>query len=827
MRGVVCRHHSLRTKTQVLKTMFRNYLKTAFRNLFKSKGFSAINIIGLACGLATCLLIILYVTDELNYDYYNKKIDRIYRLDADLQFGGHHFMLASTPDPLGAALKSEFPQVEQYVRLRDHGGFLVKKDNQNVQEDKVILADSTLFDVFTLHMISGDPHTALVEPNSVVITETTARKYFNSTDVVGKSLTVNDTSVYKITGVIKDVPKESHFHYDFFVSMYGQLSPYEINQWTSNNFNTYIVLSKKADAKKIDAQLNGFVMKNVEPFFKSWNLTKEEFAKQGNYLHYSLMPLSRIHLYSGKDGELEANGNIQYVYIFSIIALFILLIACVNFMNLSTARSSGRAKEVGVRKVLGSMKKNLISQFLTESLLISFLSMILALIIAGLLLPYFNTLSGKELTMASFFDSWLLPSLILLVIIVGLFAGLYPAFYLSSFKPAAVLKGKVAAGFKTGWLRSGLVVFQFAISIFLIIGTLVIYSQLNYIRSKDIGYDRYHILVIKNTESLGNSAKVFKDEVLKLSGVKDATMTGYLPTAGWRSDSPLFPTPATDTKNAVSSQIWRIDENYIPTLGMKMVQGRNFSKDFPTDSSGIIINEAFAKLAGITDAVNHPLYYMNNFPSKDFTKYHIIGVVKNFNFSSLHDEVTPLCFLLSQQTGSLAFRINTSNAGNLITSIENIYKKVAPSMPFKYSFMDADFNKIYQSEQRTAALSITFSILAILIACLGLFGLITYAAEQRTKEIGIRKVLGATVTDISSMLSKDFLKLVFIAALISLPVAWWAMNKWLEGFAYRIKIEWWIFLTAIITALIIALITVSFQAIKAAVANPVKSLKSE
>ncbi|MEO6135052.1 MAG: ABC transporter permease [Ginsengibacter sp.] len=810
--------------------MFKNYFKTAFRNLVKSKGFTTINIIGLAAGLATCLLIILYVTDEMSYDKFNQKVEQIYRVDADVQFGGHHFVLASTPDPLGPALKREFPQVKQYVRLRDHGGLMIKKGDQNIPEDKVLLADSTLFDVFTLPMISGDSRTALVNPNSVVITESMAKKYFpgiGNNDIVGKTLTVDDTSLYKITGLIKDVPEASHFHYDFFVSIYGQLAPYETDQWTSNNFNTYIVLDKNADPKKLIARLDPFVMKNVAPEFKSMNLTEEEFKKQGNYLHYDLMPLSRIHLYSQKDGELEANGNIQYVTIFSLIALFILLIACVNFMNLSTARSAGRAKEVGVRKVLGSLRKHLISQFLIESLLISFVAMILALVIAGLLLPSFNLLSGKNFSLNAFLSPWLLPSLLLLVIIVGLLAGMYPAFYLSSFKPVAVLKGKLAGGLKTSWLRSGLVIFQFAISIFLIIGTLVIYTQLNYIRNKDIGYKRDQVLVIKHTYVLGNSEKVFKEELLKLSGVQQVTMTGYLPTAGWRSDSPLFPKPTLDTKDAVSTQIWRIDEDYIPTLQMKMAQGRNFSKDFSTDSSGIIINEAFAKLIGYKDALNKPLYYNVDFPQKGAIKYNIIGVVKNFNFNSLHENVTPLVFLFSPQTGSMAIRIKTDHADQLISSIENTFKKLAPGMPFSYSFMDADFNKTYKAEQKMGGLSITFSALAILIACLGLFGLITFAASQRTKEIGIRKVLGASVSNVTSMLSKDFLKLVFIAALVSFPLAWWAMSQWLQGFAYRVQLNWWIFAIAGLAAILIAMITISFQAIKAAIANPVEALRAE
>ena len=807
--------------------MFKNYFKIAFRNLWKNKGFSAINIFGLAIGLAICLLILFYVNNELGYDRYNTKADRIYRIDGELQFGGNHFVLAQIPDPMGPTLKQDYPEVEQYVRFRDHGGIMVKKGNQNVEEDKVIYTDSTLFSVFTLPMLHGDPSTALVEPNSVVINESTAKKYFNSTDVVGKTMVIGDTGNYKITGVIKDIPKQSHFHYDFFISMYGQLSPYEINQWTSNNFNTYIVLKKGADAKQLSGQLNGFVMRYVAPLFQSMNLTPEKFAQQGNYLHYSLMPLTKIHLNSNKAGELEANGNIEYVYIFSLIAFFILLIACVNFMNLSTARSANRAKEVGVRKVLGSLRKNLIIQFLSESVLISFISLGLALIIAALLLPYFNQLSGKDMTLDLFLKPWLLPTAILLMIIVGFIAGSYPAFYLSSFKPVQVLKGKLAKGFRSSWLRSGLVVFQFCISIILVIGTLVIYVQLNYIRNKDIGFDRSHVLIIKNTDALGRQAKVFEDEVKKINGVENATMTGYLPTSGWRSDSPLFPDATADTKNAVSTQIWRIDENYIPTLGMKIVKGRNFSTDFPTDSSGIIINEAAAKLFGFKDPLNRQLYYMNDFPKKELTKFHIIGVVKNFNFNTLREVVTPLCFLYEPQNSSVTFRVHSANIPHLISMIQDKFKSLAPEQPFSFSFMDEDFNKTYSNEERMGKISMAFSGLAILIASLGLLGLITFAAEQRAKEIGIRKVLGAKGTNIVSMLSKDFLKLVLIASVIAIPLAWWAMNKWLQGFAYRIQISWWILIGAALLAVFIALATIFYQAMKAAIANPVKSLRSE
>ena len=814
--------------------MFKNYLKIAFRNLWKNKGFSAINIVGLAIGLATCLLMLFYVTDELSYDKYNEKADRIYRVDGDIKFGGNHFVLAVAPDPMGAALKKDFPQVEQYVRFRGYGGLLVKKENQNINESKVIYADSTLFDVFTLPMIYGDPKTALTEPNSVVITESTAKKYFpqgamhNSTNVVGKNLVINDTTNLKITGVIKDIPSQSHFNFDFFVSLSSNDESRQ-NNWVSNNFNTYIVLKKGADPKKLEAQFPSLVVKYVGPQVKQlMNINMDDFAKSGNFDTYNLTPLTDIHLHSNKTAELDGNSSIEFVYIFSFIAVLILLIACVNFMNLSTARSSNRAKEVGVRKVLGSLKKSLVTQFLTESILISFIALILAVCIAWLLLPYFNQLSGKQLGKDVFTNPWLLPSLIALMLIVGVIAGSYPAFFLSAFNPVEVLKGKMSKGFKSNWLRSSLVVFQFFISIALIVGTIIIYKQLKFIRSKDLGYNRSQVLIIKNTYPLGNNAKTFKDEVLQTAGVQNATMTGFLPTSDWRSDSPLFPDATLDQKKAVSMQVWPIDENYIPTLDMKMAKGRNFSKDFKTDSTGIILNESAAKLFGFTDPLNKTLYYMNNFNNKnDITAYHIVGIVKDFNFSSLREEVTPLALMYHNQNGSISFRINSTNIPGLIANIENKWKAMASGQPFTYSFMDDDFNNTYKSEQRTGKIFISFAILAIFIACLGLFGLVTYAAEQRTREIGIRKVLGASVNSIVSMLSKDFLKLVIIAMLIAFPVAWWAMHNWLQHFAYRISITWWVFAIAGGMALLIALLTVCLQAIKAAFANPVNNLRTE
>lgn len=808
--------------------MFKNYLKVALRNLWKNKGFSAINIIGLSVGIAVCLLITLYVIDELSYDKFNTKADRIDRVDGDIQFGGNHFILAVAPDPMGPTLKKDFPQIEQYTRFRGYGGFLVKKGTENVQEDNVIYADSTLFDVFTLPMIDGDPGTALKDPRSIVITESTARKYFATiSNVVGKNFIINDSGNYKITGVIRDIPKQSHFRYDFFVSL-STSDESRQNNWISNNFNTYIVLKKGADPKALEAQFDALVDKYVGPQVKDvLNLNIEEFKKSGNFDRYLLTPLTQIHLHSNKVAELGANSNIQYVYIFSAIAMFILLIACVNFMNLSTARSANRAKEVGVRKVLGSFKKDLIRQFLMESLLVSFIALLLALLIAILLLPYFNQLSSKDISLSFISVPLLLPTLILIALVVGLLAGSYPAFYLSSFNPAQVLKGKIAGGFKRSWLRSGLVVFQFWISIVLIIGTVVIYKQLNYIQKMDIGYDRSQVLIVNNTYALGEQAKAFREEIEKLPDVRKATMTGYLPTSGSRSDSPLFPEATMNQKTAVSMQIWRVDENYVPTLGMQIAKGRNFSKQFLTDSTGIIINEAAAKLLGFKDPLNKSLYYLNDFNSKSITTYHIVGVVKNFNFNSLRENVTPLALTLGNETGSMAVRINAKNAASIISKIEAIYKKMAPGQPFAYSFMDEDFNRIYTAEQRIGNISVTFSIVAIVIACLGLFGLVTYAAEQRIREIGIRKVLGASISSIVGMLSVDFLKLVLVASFIAFPFAWYVMHQWLRDFAYRIDVEWWIFPFAGIIAIFIALLTIAFQAIKAAVSNPVESLRTE
>ncbi|MBA3648523.1 MAG: ABC transporter permease [Chitinophagales bacterium] len=807
--------------------MIRNYLKVALRNLRKNKGFSLINIIGLSVGLATCILILLFVQDELNYDRYNKNAGRVYRTDADIQFGGAHFILAVSPPQLSSVMLKEYPQVEAAVRFRDYGGFLVRKGNENIQENRVIYADSSLFSVFTLPMIAGNANNALSDPKSIVVTRDIAMKYFNRTDVVGQNFTINDTGNYKITGVIENVPRQSHFNYDFFVSL-SQSPEAKQDNWLSNNFNTYVLLKPGVDGKKFESHLDEIVNKYVFPQAQQMlNVSKENMLKSGTHVYYSLTPLTQIHLHSNKVAELSANSDIRYVYIFSIIAVLILIIACVNFMNLSTARSVNRAKEVGIRKVAGSLRSNLIFQFLTESTLISFFSLLLALVIVLLLLPYFNQLSGKEISIGSVSISRVVPLLLALVLIVGLLAGSYPAFFLSRFKPIEVLKGKFSSGFKGSWLRSSLVVFQFATSIILIVGTIVIYNQLNYIRNKNLGYNREQVLVIQNCYPLGKQAKTFEAELLKLAGVQRATLTGYLPTGSYRSDSPLFEDPTLDQHKSVSMQNWLVDENYIPTLGMQMVKGRNFSSQFATDSDAIIINESAAKLLSFKDPINQKLYLLKNLQTKAVSAYNIIGVVKDFNFNSLREQVTPMVLFDREEHGSIALRINTSNIPGLIRQVQDKWKTMAPGQPFAYSFMNDDFNNTYLSEQRIGKIFVSFAILAILIGCLGLFGLVTYAAEQRTKEIGIRKVLGATVSNIVALLSKYFIRLVIVAAIIAFPIAWFGMNKWLQDYSYRVSIDWWTFAVAAIIIITISMITVSFHAIKAAIANPVKSLRTE
>ncbi|WPU95422.1 ABC transporter permease [Mucilaginibacter sabulilitoris] len=805
--------------------MLKNFIKIAFKNLLKNKGVTVINILGLAAGLATCLLIVFYVVDELSYDRFNQKADRIYRVNADIKFGGNSSSYAVTPPPLSAALKAEFPEVERSVRMIAATEIRFKKGNEYVNENKVVYGDAGIFDVFTLPMIDGDPKTALKEPNTIVLTENAAKKYFNSIQVVGRYITLVNSNVnYKITGVLRNIPSQSHFNFDFFMSM-PSLESSKGNNWNGFSFTTYALLKPGANGNLFEKKVNNLFRKYFaqQPGF-SW----KNFEKSGNAISLTLTPLTSIHLTSNRQYEFEPNSSMEYIYTFSAIALFILLIACINFMNLSTARSANRAREVGVRKVLGSSRKNLILQFLAESLLTTFFATMIALVAAWLLLPLFNQVSGKELNISAQTLSWLLPALLLIMLIVGVVAGSYPAFYLSGFEPIKVLKGRLSTGFKGGGFRNFLVVMQFSISIFLVIGTLVIYNQLNYIRNKDLGFDRNHVLVVKNTIGLSN-ARLFKQQVKGISGVANASLSGFIPTGRLRQPNSVFTNKVPNSRNALFTEIWPVDEDYLQTMGMALSKGRNFSSQMPTDSLGMIINETAARMLGFTkDPLNKTLYYIpDGGPNNSVKQYHIIGVVKDFNFSSLRDNITPVVILLENNNNALSVRFNDNNLKPYIAQIQNKWNTLSPNQHFEYSFMDDDFNSAYRTEQRTGSLFLIFTTLAVFIACLGLFSLAAYAAEQRNKEIGIRKVLGASVSNIMRMLSADFIRLVGIAFIIASPLAWYAMHKWLQGFAYREAIQWWVIAVAGLGAIIIAFITISSQSIKAALSNPVDSLRSE
>ncbi|AFK03712.1 protein of unknown function DUF214 [Emticicia oligotrophica DSM 17448] len=811
--------------------MIRNYLKIAWRNILKNKLYSFINIFGLAIGLTCFLLITLYVVDELSYDRQFKDAERIYRINSDIKFGGAEQRMAVSSDPFGAILKKDYAEVEQYVRLyANNSRRFIKKGNEFLVENNCLHADSTLLDVFPLNIIEGDSRRILTEPNTLVISQTAAKKYFGNASALGKTLTIgiNNPIEYKITAVYEDMPSNIHFQTDMFFP-FKNINDYKFDNFLNHNFYTYIKLRKGVDykefEKKFDVVIDKYILPQAKVFMDINSM--EDFKKGGNYLKYSLTPLLDIHLKSDRIYELSPNGDIQYVYIFSVVALFLLLIACINFMNLSTARSANRAKEVGIRKVMGTQRNSLIIQFMSESVLTSYLAFMIALTIAILLIPYFNDIAGKQFTIQSLFQVQYLPFLILLPMAVGVLAGYYPSFFLSSFRPIEVLKSKLNANYRRSNFRNTLVTFQFVTSLVLVISTFIIYRQLNYIQNKNLGFSKDQILVVTGTSSLRDNNHVFKEEVKKMAGVKNATFAGFLPVANSsRTDNTFSKEALFNTQNSFNMQAWEIDEDYIPTLDMKVLQGRNFSKVFSTDSSAVIINEKAAKMIGYDNPIGKKLY-INNGNINDVKALTIIGVVKNFHYESMRESVGPLCFRYGKSAWVTAFKINTDEPQTLVKQIEAKWKTFAPEIPFNYHFMNESFDEMYRAEQRIGTIAMVFSLLTVFIACLGLFGLITYIAEQRTKEIGVRKVLGASVWSIVQLLSKDFLKLVCLAFLIASPLAYYAMNIWLKSFAFRTEISIWIFLGAGVVTILIAIFTVSLQSMKAALMNPIKSLKSE
>ncbi|MFB2119081.1 ABC transporter permease [Parapedobacter sp. 2B3] len=807
--------------------MIKNYFKIAWRNLIRNKWSSSINIIGLAIGLATCLIILLFVNHELGYDRFHKKADRIARIYFEGNVQGEKMKETVVMAPVAETLKKDFPEVEDATRLRSYDWAPQLAVHDHVfKQDALAYVDANFFDVFTLPFITGDPKTALVDPNTVVLTKAIAQKYFGDEEALGQIIhfKTEDKAPMKVTGVIENIPLNSHFQFGLLTSM-NSLDDARQQNWMNSNYYTYVLLKDKRDFEKLDAKVPRLVDTYIGPQMKDGTgQTLAEFRKSGSNLTFQLQRLTDIHLYSDFPYDLSAPGDVRYVYIFSAVALFMLLIACINFMNLSTAEAAKRTREVGIRKVLGSLKSELVKQFLMETILIATIALLLSLLLIKVALPFFNDLSGLQLTLSFTEKPWMTPALIGTVLITALLAGSYPAFYLSSFKPVAVLKGKWNPVKNGVSFRSTLVVFQFFISIMLIVSTIVVYKQLSYIRNKDVGYDKDKVMVISNVWALGNNVDVFKQQLQNDPAVAHVSASRYLP-AGGSDNNNFFVSTEQEPDRLVKTLRYEIDEHYIPTLGIQLESGRNFSQQYGTDSAAVIMNEAAVNALGWKgDALGRTISRNGNNGEEI---YRVIGVVKDFHFRSLHERISPLVMVLAPDPGNLVVKINTADIPSFTAKLQQRFTAYGAEDPMDYSFLDERYNNTYKAEQKIGTILGVFAMLTIFIACLGLFGLAKFTAEQRTKEIGIRKVLGATATQLSAMLSKDFSKLVLIAVAIASPIAWWAMNKWLEDFAYRIDIQWWMFAAAGLLAGAIALVTVSWQAIRAAVANPVDSLRDE
>lgn len=806
--------------------MFSNYFKIALRNLLKQKAFSAVNILGLSIGLTTCLVIMLYVMDELGYDRYSEKWDRIVRVTLRKTQNGNQVQWPVVGPAMAADLRSEFPEIEQVTRIRSYGSSYVSYNNTEFKETRFAAVDAGFFEVFTLPFIEGESKSALKDPNSIVITEAVARKYFGNEEALGKILELKDRGKsFKVTGVIKEIPKKSHFHFDLFIPL-SNLKEAAINSWFYFEYYTYLVLPEGYDHKNLEAKLPQVAQKymagDVQEFF---GMSYGQLRQKGDGFDFALQPLSAIHLYSDFPFDIGMNGDIEYVYIFSAIALFMLLIACINFMNLSTARAAKRAKEVGIRKVLGSVRSALIQQFLSESLLMTGFALLAGLLLLWLALPFFNYLTGKELTLVNLLHPVVIMFILLTAGVVGLLAGSYPAFYLSSFQPIAVLKGQLVKGKKSAGIRSALVVVQFFISTTLIICTLVVFRQLSFIQNKELGYSKEQVIVLHSTGALGKNEKIYKEKLLQNPGIVHAAISNFIPAGPSNGGNEVFGVEGSP-EASLATGIYRVDEDYIPVLGMKLLQGRNFSPTFATDSSAVIINESTAREIGGKEVLGKKL--LKKIDSKGTVKaYTIIGVVQDFHFESLGQKVRPLVMLPYQNSGSILLKVQPAQIAQVLQSMKKEWEGFSVKEPFIYSFLDERFAATYEKEQKTGQSLGVFAGLTIFIACLGLTGLATFVALQRRKEVGIRKVLGASVGNITFLLSRDFIVLVLIANMIAWPIAWYVMNKWLENFAYHTEIGPDIFIIAGLLALLITLLTVSFQSVKAALANPVESLKNE
>ena len=816
--------------------MIQNYLHIAWRSLLKHKGYSLINVLGLAFGIACCLLILMYVADERGFDRAWPNGERIYRMSLERIYPDRRTGYAIVPPSYAQSVKNDCPEVEEVVRLVDFtdGGTAQFKHGDQVFEEKdVLAADSTFFRVFQLPLLKGLPDKCLSDPNGLVMTESTARRYFGNTDPIGQAVQLlggEQVQQFAVMGVCADPPESVHFDFDLLMPTKG--NPF-LAATNHINFaaNTYFLLHPGANPQALEAKFPGIVEKYAAgEIQRNFGVSWPEYKAAGNGYRYYLTALPDIHLHSNLESELKPAGNATMIGIFTLIAFFILLIACINFMNLATARSAERAREVGIRKALGSERRQLAGQFLMEAVLVSTLSAAIAVGLVALLLPSFNQLADKQLSINRYIGGLTAPGLLLFAVGVGLLAGSYPAGVLSGFRPIEVLKGKFSTQRKGIWLRNGLVVFQFAISVAMIISTLVVLSQMNYISDKQLGFQKEHVIAVQNAFALRQKTDAFKQELRRISGVEAVGGTSEMP--GGNNWFGLSLKKSADNET-VTGRGMITDDQLVQTLKMELIAGRSFSKEF-NDSLSVILNERAVRDLGLgADVIGRRLVQPGSFldPNNGDVTVTVIGVVRDFHFQSLHEPIVPL-FIHSSQVfrgvdNQLAVRVQPDQFRQFIASAEKRWHDFLPDQPFRYTFLDADLGALYAAEKRAQRIFAIFALLAVFIACIGLLGLAAYTTQQRTKEIGIRKVLGAGTGSIIGLLARDFIRLVVVAIVVASPVAAWAMQRWLADFAYRISLSWWMFVVAGAVAVAVAFFTVSFQSIKASLANPIKSLRSE
>jgi len=806
--------------------MIKNYLIIALRNAWRNKGYTIINLLGLAIGIASSIIILLFVLDEVSYDRHNEYFKDIYRICIRGKIQGNQIEAALSNSAMGATLKDDFPEVEEFTRLFTFAGDpIVRYEDKVFIEENFYYADSTFFNVFTAPILYGSPSDLLSRPNTVVLTEETARKYFGNEDPVGQMLLVGENEeVYEVTGVVKGFPETSHFHFNMLGSM-TSIYLADQTQWLGNNNYTYIRLKKDSDPGQLEKQFPDLVAEHMGTELEAiLGLTIEEFFASGNTYGYFLEPLKDIHLNSDLQFEIEPGGSRTSVIIFSVIALFLIVIASINFMNLSTASASKRATEVGIRKVAGAEKKRLIWQFLAESFVTTVMALIVAVVLVELFTPSFNRIAGKGLLMASLGPLYLALGLLLIGLFVGFASGSYPAFFLSSFKPVDVLKSGANRGARGTLLRRLLVTFQFVVTIVLFICTMVVNRQMNYLQSKELGFNKKNLVVIDRVYVLGDQVEAFRQELLKNPSITQATVSSAVP-GGLIGDNAYLPEGASANETHAINNImadWYFQETY----QLEMVEGRWFQEGNPTDSVALILSEAAVKALSLNDPLNQRLY--TQFGEETSAANPIIGVVKDFHFQSLHQEMKPLIIRFnSNQKYQLTARISGNNTGNTLEYIGKVWNSFREQQPIQLTFLEEDLAALYDNEVKTATIFNIFSVLAIFIAALGLLGLASFSAAQRTKEVGIRKAMGASISSVLISLSREYIWLVLMATMLAWPLGFFFMKDWLQDYPSRITIEPRIFIISTLLAFIIAAITVVLRVYQTASSNPVKSLRYE